>query len=51
KLKTCLDDYSKDKASLVDRTILTLNGDMIGGCLLFSLDKGASMLDICNEIG
>ena len=43
RLKTCIDEYARKYP--VDKTIVTLNGDMLGGCLLFSLDKGFSMVN------
>mmetsp|Transcript_15073 Transcript_15073/g.37542 ORF Transcript_15073/g.37542 Transcript_15073/m.37542 type:complete len:699 (-) Transcript_15073:349-2445(-) len=50
RLKSALDHYKANKPA-ADRSILTLNGDLIGGCLLFSLDKGTSIIDCCNELG
>ncbi|CAD7951808.1 unnamed protein product [Amoebophrya sp. A120] len=30
--------------------LVTLNGDLIGGSLLFNLDKGRSIIDVCNHL-
>lgn len=49
RLQTCILKYNRENP--VDKTYLTLNGDIIGGCLLFNLDKGKSPVDIANKMG
>ena len=34
-----------------DKTIVTMNGDILGGSLIGMLDQGYSMLDLCAKVG
>ena len=46
-MKSLIDAYKIDEEGK-SATIVTCNGDIMGGCLLFTLDKGASAVDVCN---